>query len=161
MFWRFISWSWCGGTEGHCGPPGCEHRCGSRQLRSIQRWALTTAVPSSGKHLQHRKTENVTNMLDDHLIFNCNIKTLASMFPTPWLATTGSLGVELQLGPFCVCAQPMRDDVTTVTSSLIGWTHAQSDPCSSWEREGFSRSWSHTARNYVYIFSAKLLSKCQ
>ena len=27
-------------------------------------------------------------------------------------------------GPFCVCAQPMRDDVTTVTSSLIGWAHA-------------------------------------
>ena len=30
-------------------------------------------------------------------------------------------------GSFCVCTQPVRD-VTTVTSSLIGWAHTQNDP---------------------------------
>ena len=30
---------------------------------------------------------------------------------------------------FYVCTQPMRDDVTFVTSSLIGWAHTQNDPC--------------------------------
>ena len=34
--------------------------------------------------------------------------------------------------PFCVCTQLMRDDVTFVTSSLIGWAHTQNDPCIGW-----------------------------
>ena len=34
-------------------------------------------------------------------------------------------------GPFCACSQPMRDEVNTVTSSLIDWAHTQNDPCFS------------------------------
>ena len=38
-------------------------------------------------------------------------------------------------GSFCVCAQPMRDDVTK--SSLIGWAHAQDDP---WYRASYRQN---------------------
>ena len=41
----------------------------------------------------------------------------------------GDIALKLMLGSFCVCAQPMRNDVTFVTSCLIGWAHTQNDPC--------------------------------
>ena len=35
---------------------------------------------------------------------------------------------QLEQGSLCACVQPMRDDVTVVTSSLIGWAHTQNGP---------------------------------
>ena len=43
-----------------------------------------------------------------------------------WGMTRDQHKKYLGMDNFCVCFQPMRDEVT---SYLIGWTHAQNDPC--------------------------------
>ena len=56
---------------------------------------------------------------------------------------------------FCECAQSMRDDVTLLTSSLIGWAHAHNNPCDWYLTEVFCLG---SISQYVSIVSGNGLA---
>ena len=60
-----------------------------------------------------------------HCTLGNDVQTLGTPLPC---SICGDFIIFRQMqGSFCICTQPMRDDIT-VTSTLIGWAGTQNDP---------------------------------
>ena len=111
--------------------------------------AVTDSFPNSASLISdHKAVENIVGWHDWpsvlHLIYSVEGAGVISrnwidMLFVCWMGIIccNSYKYPMIQGSFCVCTQPMRDDVTNVTSPPIGWIQTQNDPWLYWRKDFF------------------------